>query len=123
MKKCFKRCLTTALMLSMLVGLFSACGSKPVTNDDALTKVTLNEVAHSIFYAPMYVAMEEGFFAEEGIDLQLVTGFGADKTMPAVLTDEADIGLFLRRAMVLAPRYGSAAFHRARYAALPGSAS
>ena len=92
MKKCFKRCLTTALMLSMLVGLFSACGSKPVTNDDALTKVTLNEVAHSIFYAPMYVAMEEGFFAEEGIDLQLVTGFGADKTMTAVLTDEADIG-------------------------------
>lgn len=92
MKKCFKRCLTTGLMLSMLVGLFSACGSKPVTNDDTLTKVTLNEVAHSIFYAPMYVAMEEGYFAEEGIDLQLVTGFGADKTMTAVLTDEADIG-------------------------------
>ena len=47
---------------------------------------------HSIFYAPMYVAIEEGYFAEEGIDLTLVTGFGADKTMTAVLTDEADIG-------------------------------
>lgn len=56
------------------------------------TPVTLNEVAHSIFYAPMYVAIEEGYFAEEGIDLTLVTGFGADKTMTAVLTGEADIG-------------------------------
>ncbi len=57
-----------------------------------MTKVVLNEVAHSIFYAPMYVAIEEGYFAEEGIDLELVTGFGADKTMTAVLTGEADIG-------------------------------
>ncbi len=91
MKKLFKRCLTSALMLTLLVGLLSGCGSKPVTND-GLTKVTLNEVAHSIFYAPMYVAIEEGYFAEEGIDISLVTGFGADKTMTAVLTDEADIG-------------------------------
>lgn len=42
------------------------------------TKVTLNEVAHSCFYAPLYVAMEEGYFDEEGIALELVTGFGAD---------------------------------------------
>lgn len=56
------------------------------------TKVTLNEVAHSIFYAPMYVAIEEGYFADEGIDLTLVTGFGADKTMTALLSGEADIG-------------------------------
>ncbi len=56
------------------------------------TKVVLNEVAHSIFYAPMYVAIEEGYFEEEGINLELVTGFGADKTMTAVLSGEADIG-------------------------------
>lgn len=55
-------------------------------------KVVLNEVAHSIFYAPMYVAIEKGYFEEAGIDLELVTGFGADKTMTAVLTDAADIG-------------------------------
>ncbi len=54
--------------------------------------ITLNEVAHSIFYAPMYVAIEEGYFADEGLDVTLVTGFGADKTMTAVLTGEADIG-------------------------------
>ena len=43
-----------------------------------LQKVTLNEVAHSIFYAPMYVAIEQGYFNDAGIDLNLVTGFGAD---------------------------------------------
>ena len=57
-----------------------------------LTHVTLNEVAHSIFYAPMYVAIEENYFEEEGIDLELVCGFGADKTMTAVISGEADIG-------------------------------
>ena len=40
--------------------------------------VTLNEVAHSIFYAPQYVAIENGYFADEGINLTLVTGFGVD---------------------------------------------
>ncbi len=47
--------------------------------EEKLTKVTLNEVAHSIFYAPMYVAIEEDYFKDEGIDLELVTGFGVHK--------------------------------------------
>ncbi|GFI68440.1 hypothetical protein IMSAG249_00257 [Lachnospiraceae bacterium] len=78
----------------LLAGTLAGCGSKtPGGNSSASsTEVTLNEVAHSIFYAPMYVAIEEGFFEEEGIELTLVTGFGADKTMTAVLTGEADIG-------------------------------
>ena len=81
----------TAVMLSTLC----ACSSTKKTageTTDKTTKVVLNEVAHSIFYAPMYVAIEEGYFADEGIDLTLVTGFGADKTMTAVLSGEADIG-------------------------------
>lgn len=57
-----------------------------------LTKVTLNEVTHSIFYAPQYVALEKGYFKEEGIDLKIDIGFGADKTMTAVISDNADIG-------------------------------
>lgn len=61
-------------------------------SETALADVTLNEVAHSIFYAPMYVAIEQGYFEEEGINLTLVTGFGADKTMTAVLSGEAEIG-------------------------------
>mgnify|MGYP000933132403 CR=1 FL=1 len=85
-QKIFSLSLVLLLCLSLLCG----CSSKP--QNDTLTSVTLNEVAHSIFYAPMYVAIEEGYFEEEGIDLTLVTGFGADKTMTALLTGEADIG-------------------------------
>ena len=69
---------------------FTGCGSAE-TNPN-LEKVTLNEVAHSIFYAPMYVAIENGYFEEEGINLELVTGNGADKTMTALLSGEAEIG-------------------------------
>nr|WP_296482331.1 ABC transporter substrate-binding protein [uncultured Acetatifactor sp.] len=70
----------------------AGCGDSGNAAKEGGTKVVLNEVAHSIFYAPMYVAIEEGYFAEAGIELSLVTGFGADKTMTAVLTGEADIG-------------------------------
>ena len=76
--------LLVAVMFCMLLG---ACKEK-----DGLVRVQLNEVAHSIFYAPMYVAIEEGYFEEEGIELVLVNGLGADKTMTAVLSGEADIG-------------------------------
>lgn len=62
------------------------------TSSEKLIPVTLNEVAHSIFYAPQYVAIENGYFANEGIDLEIITGFGADKVMTAVLSGEADIG-------------------------------
>ena len=81
-----------ALGLVLLLCTFSCFGCSEKVTDSGLRKVTLNEVAHSIFYAPMYVAIEEGYFEDEGIDLELVTGFGADKTMTAVLTGEADIG-------------------------------
>ena len=54
--------------------------------------MTLNEVAHSVCYVPQYVALEKRYVAEEGVDLELVNGYGADKTMTAVLSGEADIG-------------------------------
>ena len=84
-----KKKISLLLMMCMLSSTIQiGCGKE----ESSLQKVTLNEVAHSIFYAPMYVAIEEGYFADEGIDLELVTGFGADKTMTAVLSGEADIG-------------------------------
>ena len=96
MKKLKKIC---ALLLAGVLPVLAlaGCGSSDREGSQGgtqgeMTKVVLNEVAHSIFYAPMYVAIEEGYFAEEGIELELVTGFGADKTMTAVLTGEADIG-------------------------------
>lgn len=89
-----KRAGAVGLMLLSAVFAAAGCGKDGDTakGGDGKTKVVLNEVAHSIFYAPMYVAIEEGYFEDAGIELTLVTGFGADKTMTAVLTGEADIG-------------------------------
>lgn len=100
-----KRILAYLAAAVFALSLMAGCASKedpgePRTEEngtdssetDTKVKVTLNEVAHSIFYAPMYVAIEEGYFDEEGIDLDLVCGFGADKTMTAVISGEADIG-------------------------------
>lgn len=86
-----KRIIALLLITVLAVTSLLAC-SKEETKKPGMTKVVLSEVAHSIFYAPMYVAIEEGYFAEEGIDLELVTAFGADKVMTAVLSGEADIG-------------------------------
>ncbi|MCI9464630.1 MAG: ABC transporter substrate-binding protein [Lachnospiraceae bacterium] len=91
MKKKFLSLFLTALCAVTLLCGCSTDKKEAAPSTDAVP-VTLNEVAHSIFYAPMYVAIEEGYFAEEGIDLTLITGFGADKTMTALLTGEADIG-------------------------------
>lgn len=82
-----KKITAVLLTITMLVGMVG-CGM----NESGKTKVVLNEVAHSVFYAPLYVAIEEQYFDEMGIDLELVTGFGADKTMTALLSGEADIG-------------------------------
>lgn len=84
-----KKIFTLFLVMALFMALLYGCGKK---KSDGPVSVTLNEVAHSIFYAPMYVAVEEGYFTEEGIDLTLITGFGADKTMTALLSGEADIG-------------------------------
>ena len=84
MKKIMYGILAGGMCLAVLTG----CGKKESGN----TPVTLNEVAHSIFYAPQYVAIEEGYFEEEGIDLTLVNGGGADKVMTAMISGEADIG-------------------------------
>ena len=83
-----KKLLSLALSCILAISALSGCSA---SEDKALTSVTLSEVAHSIFYAPMYVAIEEGYFKDEGIDLELVTAFGADKVTTAVISGEADI--------------------------------
>jgi NitT/TauT family transport system substrate-binding protein len=62
-------------------------------NYDYLTSVRLNEVVRSVFYAPQYVALEQGFFEAEGLDIDLATGWGADASMTALVSDNADIAL------------------------------
>lgn len=84
MKKLLSLLLTPLLLFTLCCG----CGKTKQT-----TTVRLNEVTHSVFYAPQYVALKEGFFSEEGLEIELTNGGGADKVMTAVLTDQSDIGL------------------------------
>ena len=84
MKKLF------AILLCILTaaGSMFACG-----RNDETTVIRLNEVTHSVFYAPLYAAIKLNFFKDEGLDIELTNGGGADKVMTAVLSDQADIGL------------------------------
>lgn len=98
-----------AMLLCLGMG-FTGCKAQQGERQEKteeLTKVTLNEVAHSIFYAPQYVAIEEGYFVNEGIKLELVTGFGADKVMSALLSGDADIGFMGSEATVYAYQQGA----------------
>ena len=65
----------------------SACNSAQTT------KISLAEVTRSLFYAPQYVALEKGFFEEEGLEVELQTTWGGDTTMTALLSGGADIAL------------------------------
>lgn len=82
-----KRLFLVLMVVILLIPIFGGC-----KKEGGLKKITLNEVAHSVFYAPQYVALELDYFKEEGLKVELVTGFGADKTMAAVLSGDADIG-------------------------------
>ena len=82
-----------SLAVAALIATFplsvAACGENAA---DGKTLVRINEVTHSVFYAPMYLADGLGYFAEEGIEIELTNGGGADATMAAVLSGGADIG-------------------------------
>ena len=99
--------LAAAVILAVTALPMTAFAAEKDGGEEKLTKVTLNEVAHSIFYAPQYVAIEEGYFKDEGLDLTLITGFGADKTMTAVISGEADIGFMGAEASIYAYQEGA----------------
>ena len=65
--------------------------NKPQETEELKT-IGVNEVTRSVFYAPQYVAISQGYFAEEGLNIELTTGQGADKVMTAVLAGQSDIG-------------------------------
>ncbi len=81
-----KRLVAAVLCLLMAVAFFGCAAP-------TAQKITLNEVTHSVFYAPLYAAISLGYFKEEGIELELVNGGGADKSMTALLSGQAEIGL------------------------------
>ena len=84
MKKVFACLLAVCMVLPAMAG----CSQPQET-----TAVRLSEVTHSVFYAPQYVAISQGFFADEGLTVELSNGGGADKVMTAVVSGQADIGL------------------------------
>ena len=84
-------CLFFILVFLMVCSLFLDFNHSK-KNENKRTKVTLAEVAHTIFYAPQYVAIEKGYFKEVGIDIELILTAGADKVTAAVLSGDADIG-------------------------------
>lgn len=86
MKKIISLMLVATLIFSVAIA-FTGC-----QNETKTAKVKLCEVTHSIFYAPQYVALSKGFFEEEGLEIELSNGQGADKVMAAVLSGEVDIG-------------------------------
>jgi NitT/TauT family transport system substrate-binding protein len=77
MKKSYKL-LNLVLSILMVTTLFSGCGKQEENKE--LVKIRLNEVVRSIFYAPMYAAINQGFFKEQGLNIELTTGQGADAT-------------------------------------------
>lgn len=84
-----KKTAAICMALLLVLGLFTGCaagGQEKVT-------IRVSEVAHSVFYAPQYVAMSQGFFEEEGLEIELLNGGGADKVMTSVLTGEVEVGL------------------------------
>lgn len=85
MKK--KISLLMAIILLSIGFLFTGC------EKSNLTKVRLCEVTHSVFYAPQYIAINNGYFKEEGLDVELTNGQGSDKVMTALLAGQSDIGL------------------------------
>ena len=78
------------ILVGLLIGLFFIKNDK---ENDKLTKIKVAEVTHSIFYTPFYVAIENGYFKEEGIDIDLMLVSGSDNVAASVLSNDTEIGL------------------------------
>src|SRR3954462_5589560 len=92
MKKWWKASFLLMVITVLMVSLV-ACNTGNSGDQTKLEKVRVAEVTRSIFYAPQYVAIEKGFFEEEGLQIELTTTWGGDKTMTALISDSADIAL------------------------------
>ncbi len=82
--------LIVVILISITAYLVTKDGNNDITKD--LKNIKVNEVTRSVFYAPQYVAINNGFFEENGIEIELSTGQGADAVMTAVLSNQCDIG-------------------------------
>lgn len=87
-----KRIIISIIGLVIILALCLFIFKKDNNDNSNLTKIKVAEVAHSIFYAPQYIAIEQGYFEEEGIDIELILTPGADAVTAAVLSGDVEIG-------------------------------
>ncbi len=88
-----KKIITFLIVLIIIMGvLLTVLKFNQKDNKEELTKVKLAEVTHSVFYAPLYIAIENGYFKDLGIDLEVILTPGADKVSAAVLSNSVDVG-------------------------------
>ena len=81
-----------SILIVIIIVTVSMIITKTTNSNDEMQTIRVSEVKRSVFYAPQYVAISEGFFEKNGLDIELTTGQGADKVMTAVLSDQCDIG-------------------------------
>lgn len=106
----FKKISSLLALVTSLSLCMTGCTKPTTTTNEKVqktTKLTVAEVTHSIFYAPQYAAITQEFFDEEGIEIDLINTQGADKTMAALLSGEADIGLMGPEASIYIYNKGS----------------
>ncbi len=84
--------ITIVVIALVVIGIISVKTNKNEITTEEAKLIKVNEVTRSVFYAPQYVAINQGFFKENGIDIELSTGQGADAVMTAVLSNQCDIG-------------------------------
>ena len=90
MKKVIVTIISVLITAIAIVAAFVSTNKEKIENEIRTLKVS--EVTRSVFYAPQYVAIANGFFEEEGLKIELTTGQGADNVMTAVLANQCDIG-------------------------------
>ena len=108
----FKKFITITSSLALSMMCITGCSQTTSNNSNeevnkTLDKVTIAEVTHSVFYAPQYAAVTKGFFEEEGIEVDIINAAGADKTMAALISGEAQIGLMGPEASIYVYNQGS----------------
>ncbi len=109
----FKKVATIFTSLALGLVLTTGCTKEvnsPTTEKKEPDKVTIAEVTHSVFYAPQYAAVTKGFFEEEGIKVDIINAQGADKTMAALISGEAQIGLMGPEASIYVYNQGNKNF-------------
>ena len=92
MKKLIITLIVIVVLAVATVVIINNINNNVETTGNDTTTIQVNEVTRSVFYAPQYLAIENGYFEEEGLELELTTGQGADKVMTAVLAGQSDIG-------------------------------